>query len=60
MLFWTSGEGLVFACYRNGGDVKTVSRIEIIPVKPKNTEPEKRDPSATEACDIGKCCADAC
>ncbi len=26
-----------------GGDVKTVSRIEIVPVKSKNTELEKRD-----------------
>ncbi|QEE09739.1 phage protein [Bartonella kosoyi] len=26
-----------------GGEVKTISRIEIVPVKPKNTEPEKQD-----------------
>ncbi|WP_183193878.1 hypothetical protein [Bartonella fuyuanensis] len=32
-----------------GGDVKTISRIEIVPVKPKNTKPEKHDPSVTEA-----------
>ncbi len=31
-----------------GGDVKTVSRIEIVPVKPKNTEPKKPDPLVTE------------
>ncbi|WP_375681085.1 hypothetical protein [Bartonella sp. AP20NXHL] len=34
---------------------KTVSRIEIVPVNAKNSEPEKCDTSITEACDIEKC-----
>ncbi|WP_375626333.1 hypothetical protein [Bartonella sp. PS17NMGDW] len=34
---------------------KTVSRIEIVPVNAKNSEPEKHDISATEVCDIEKC-----
>ncbi len=37
------------------GQVKTVSRIEIVPVNAKNSEPEKCDTSITEACDIEKC-----
>ncbi|WP_375696179.1 hypothetical protein [Bartonella sp. AC67GZZY] len=49
LLFWIFCEGLVFSRYYNGGDVKTVSRIEIVPVKPKNTEPKKLDPLVTEA-----------
>ncbi|WP_375655667.1 hypothetical protein [Bartonella sp. MR63HLJHH] len=35
--------------------LKTVLRIEIVPVNAKSIEPEKRDFSATEACDIEKC-----
>ncbi|WP_375677865.1 hypothetical protein [Bartonella sp. AP72JLCBS] len=34
---------------------KTVSRIEIVPVNAKSSEPEKLDTSITEACDIEKC-----
>ncbi|WP_175869545.1 hypothetical protein [Bartonella gabonensis] len=37
------------------GGVKTISRIEIVPVNPKGSQPEKHDLKKRQMCDIGKC-----
>ncbi|WP_375637706.1 MULTISPECIES: hypothetical protein [unclassified Bartonella] len=55
LLFWIFVKVWAFLVIEGVEISKTVSRIEIVPVNAKNSEPEKCDTSITEACDIEKC-----